>query len=86
MIEIELNESLRRRREELRGKIETLGESEAGDASAGEELETRSRELKALNNSIESLTRKSAGTLLNLLVARCASLKLNFARRTGEGG
>ncbi|PSS37846.1 hypothetical protein PHLCEN_2v314 [Hermanssonia centrifuga] len=50
MIEIELNESLRRRRDELRGKIETLSAAEAGDASAADELENRTRELKALSN------------------------------------
>ncbi|PSS37849.1 hypothetical protein PHLCEN_2v317 [Hermanssonia centrifuga] len=59
MIEIELNESLRRRRDELRGKIETLGAAEAGDASAADELENRTRELKALNNSIDALNKKS---------------------------
>ncbi|KAL6310468.1 structural maintenance of chromosome protein 3 [Sparassis latifolia] len=58
-IEIELNESLRRRREELRGKIEALGEAEAGDATSEEALEARNRELKALINSIESLTKRS---------------------------
>lgn len=63
MIEIELNESLRRRREELRGKIESLGEAEVGDASAAESLEARNRELKALNNSIEALNKKMHGKL-----------------------
>ncbi|CAL1707049.1 unnamed protein product [Somion occarium] len=58
LLEIELNENLRRRREELRGKIEALGESEAGDASSAEELEARVRELKNLNNTIEALTKK----------------------------
>ena len=61
MLEIELNESLRRKREELRVKIETLGVAEAGDESAAENLEARNRELKALNNSIEALQRKNQG-------------------------
>lgn len=62
MIEIELNESLRRRREELKSKIDTLGEAEAGDSSASEELEVKNRELKALNKSIENLTKKGQGS------------------------
>lgn len=61
MLEIELNESLRRRREELKTKIETLGEAEAGDASAVEELEKKERELKALTKSIETYTKKASG-------------------------
>ena len=70
MLEIELNESLRRRREEIRGKIEALGEAEAGDASSADDLDARTRELRALNSSIETLTKKSHGrnsVLLNLL-------------------
>ncbi|KAI0742187.1 SMC-like protein [Irpex lacteus] len=58
MLEIELKESLRRRYEELRNKIEKLGEAEAGDASAVEELESRNRELRALNATIEGLQKK----------------------------
>ncbi|KAI0081880.1 structural maintenance of chromosome protein 3 [Panus rudis PR-1116 ss-1] len=58
LIEIELNENLRRRREELRSKIEALGESEAGDSSSAEDLEARLRELRSLSNSIESLQKK----------------------------
>ena len=61
MLEIELNESLRRRREELRGKIESLGEAEVGDSSAVEDLESRTRELRALGNSIEGLNKKMQG-------------------------
>ncbi|KAM5531084.1 hypothetical protein V8D89_015249 [Ganoderma adspersum] len=58
ILEIELNEGLVRRREELRLKIEGLGASEAGDAGSEEALESKTREQKALNNSIESLQRK----------------------------
>ncbi|EMD37508.1 hypothetical protein CERSUDRAFT_114149 [Gelatoporia subvermispora B] len=60
VLEIELNESLRRRREELRGKIENLGVAEVGDESSEEALEARKRELKALNQTIESLQKKSS--------------------------
>ena len=61
MLEIELNESLRRRRNELNAKIDSLGEAESGDSSAIEELEKKRRELDALNKSIESLTKKIQG-------------------------
>ncbi|KAH9892892.1 structural maintenance of chromosome protein 3 [Cubamyces lactineus] len=58
VLEIELNEGLMRRREELRLKIETLGASEAGDSGSDEALDAKTRELRALNNSIESLKKK----------------------------
>ncbi|RPD78154.1 structural maintenance of chromosome protein 3 [Lentinus tigrinus ALCF2SS1-7] len=58
LLEIELNEGLVRRREELRLKIEGLGASEAGDASSEDALDAKTRELKALNNSIDSLQKK----------------------------
>lgn len=59
MLEIELNESLRRRREELKTKIETLGEAEAGDSSAAENLVSKQRELEKLNRSIDALQRRA---------------------------
>ncbi|KAI0645362.1 structural maintenance of chromosome protein 3 [Trametes meyenii] len=62
ILEIELNEGLVRRREELRLKIETLGASEAGDSGSEEALDAKSRELRALNNSIETLKRKIQDT------------------------
>jgi structural maintenance of chromosome 3 (chondroitin sulfate proteoglycan 6) len=62
-LEIELNESLRRRRGELQAKIETLGEAENGEASATDDLDSRVRELKALNSSIQTLTKKSQGEI-----------------------
>ncbi|KAF5374150.1 hypothetical protein D9615_008823 [Tricholomella constricta] len=58
-IEIELNERLRRRREELQGKIEALGDQEDGDASSADALESRTRELKALNKSITTLSSRA---------------------------
>lgn len=61
MLEIELNESLRRRRNELNAKIDALGEAESGDSSAAEELEKKRRELDALNKSIENLTKRTQG-------------------------
>lgn len=61
-IEIELNESLRRRREELRGKIDALGVAETGDATSEEALETRTRELRHLDAEINTLTKRSQDT------------------------
>lgn len=63
-IEIELNERLRRRREELQSSIEALGEPEDGDSSSANDLDARTRELRVLNNSIQSLTKKAQGKLL----------------------
>lgn len=60
-LEIELNESLRRRRDELQRKIDALGEVEAGDASSDETLEVRQRELRQLRNDIEDATKRSNG-------------------------
>ncbi|KAL4254273.1 SMC family protein [Abortiporus biennis] len=59
LLDIELNESLRRRREELRSKIEALGEAEVGDASSTEDLDARLRELRNLSASIDNLNKKS---------------------------
>ncbi|GLB45508.1 putative structural maintenance of [Lyophyllum shimeji] len=58
-IEIELNERLRRRREELQSKIEALGDPEGGDASSADTLEAKARELRALNKAITTLTNKA---------------------------
>ena len=70
-IEIELNERLRRRREELRAKMEALGERDNGDSSSAEDLDNRVRELKTLNNSIEALIQKAQGVIyfLHLIFA-----------------
>ncbi|KAG8933420.1 Structural maintenance of chromosomes protein 3 [Tulasnella sp. 418] len=59
LLEIDLNESLRRRREELRGKLENLGEAAgSSSASTSEDLESRKRELGSLKASIDDLTGK----------------------------
>ena len=65
MIQVEINENLRRKRDELRTKIEALGEPEAGDATAGEDLETHTRQLQALNANIDNTTKRIRGTLLS---------------------
>lgn len=58
-LEIELNERLRRRREELQSKLESLGDLENGDSSTADSLASRMRELKSLNSSIQTLTGKA---------------------------
>ncbi|KAG6879829.1 hypothetical protein C0992_011112 [Termitomyces sp. T32_za158] len=57
-IEIELNERLRRRQEELQSRIDAFGDPDDGDVTSAEALEAKTRELKALNKSIASLTTK----------------------------
>ena len=52
---------MRRRRRELQAKIETLGEAENGEASTANDLDSRTRELKSINSSIQSLTKKAQG-------------------------
>jgi structural maintenance of chromosome 3 (chondroitin sulfate proteoglycan 6) len=61
IIQIELNESLRRRRDELRSEIEGLGEPEAGDANAADDLKVRKHEITSVNNAINALTKKVQG-------------------------
>jgi structural maintenance of chromosome 3 (chondroitin sulfate proteoglycan 6) len=61
IIQIELNESLRRRRDELRSEIEGLGEPEAGDANAADDLKVRKHEITSVNNAINALTKKFQG-------------------------
>lgn len=68
LLEIDLNENLRRSRDELRGKIERLGEPQDGDASSADDLESRLRELRALKQSIDALTKKSQGENSELLI------------------
>ncbi|KAG5726886.1 Chromosome segregation protein sudA [Termitomyces sp. T112] len=58
-IEIELNERLRRRREELQSTLDALGDPEDGDVTSAGALEVKLRELKILNKSIAILTAKT---------------------------
>lgn len=64
LVEIRLNEDLKRRRTEVMGMIERLGEPQDADAAAADGLESRTRELQTLKNTIESLKAKSLGTQL----------------------
>jgi hypothetical protein len=61
IIQIELNESLRRRRDELRSQIEGLGVPEVGDASAADELKVRTHAMSSINNAINTLAKKAQG-------------------------
>jgi structural maintenance of chromosome 3 (chondroitin sulfate proteoglycan 6) len=65
MIQIELNESLRRRRDELRSEIEGLGEPEIGDASAADDLKVRTHEMSTVNNAISTLTKRVQGAFFS---------------------
>ncbi|CAK5264291.1 unnamed protein product [Mycena citricolor] len=55
-IEIELNEKLYRRRDELKNKLVELNEGE--DVSSADDLESRSRELRSLGKTITTLSAK----------------------------
>ncbi|KAI0289328.1 RecF/RecN/SMC [Multifurca ochricompacta] len=58
IIQIELNESLRRRRDELRSEVEGLGEPEVSDASAADDLKVRAHEMSVVTNAISMLTKR----------------------------
>jgi structural maintenance of chromosome 3 (chondroitin sulfate proteoglycan 6) len=61
MLEIELDENLRRKRNEIEGMLETLDDVPLGDASDAASMETRARELKALQASVERLSNELQG-------------------------
>jgi len=63
MIEIELDEDLRRRRDDLRAALETL-ESSSQQSTAPSSVIARSMELKSLESSINRLSRAIKGNLL----------------------
>ena len=60
MLEIELTESLRRRRDELKDKVETAGDS-IDHVSEGGDVEARKKELKGLQRTIKDLTARASG-------------------------
>lgn len=67
VLEIELNENLRRRRDDLRSKIEQAEAARGGVAQddeddSGEDLEQRKRELKKLDQSITEIGQRLEGT------------------------
>ena len=82
LVEIRLNEDLKRRRAEVTGVIERLGEPQNADTAAAEDLDSRRRELQTLQNAIQSLKVKSLGTRSeNLHSAQFTKL----TRSGGEG-
>lgn len=60
LLEIELDEKLRRRRDELRGKIDTFSTS-GQQQSTVEDIDGRKAELKQLRKQIDDLTAKLDG-------------------------
>lgn len=60
-IEIELNERLLRRREEIQTRIDLLAEPEASDTA--DDLEARLKELESLDHAITAWTRRSQSKL-----------------------
>ncbi len=62
-LEIELNERLRRRRDELRARAEGMANRmDEGDGASGEEeIKTRERELRVLNNNVATLSKRVKG-------------------------
>jgi structural maintenance of chromosome 3 (chondroitin sulfate proteoglycan 6) len=82
IIQIELNESLRRRRDELHSEIEGLGEPEVGDANAADDLKVRTHELSSVNNATITLTKKVQGLFLS---RRASCVVASLYGRYGEG-
>ncbi|GAA5910698.1 hypothetical protein JCM5296_006815 [Sporobolomyces johnsonii] len=58
LLEIELSENLRRRRDELRGKIDSLDSASGVQEDQGEDLEARRSELKKLDKQITELSKR----------------------------
>ncbi|KAG2123371.1 RecF/RecN/SMC [Suillus cothurnatus] len=59
LLEIELNESLRRKEKELQATLEPLGDSANGEVSSADNLDARLRELKSLDASISTSTKRA---------------------------
>jgi structural maintenance of chromosome 3 (chondroitin sulfate proteoglycan 6) len=72
MLEIELSESLKRKRDELRTKIDSLAHVDTDDLeSTGADLAAKTQELEALADSITTLQDRIAGMLFTLESSRC---------------
>jgi structural maintenance of chromosome 3 (chondroitin sulfate proteoglycan 6) len=84
LLEIELNESLRRRQRELQAKLEAIGEeAESGDGTSAESVDARKRELRSLGASIAAATKRSQGR--HALVRASAQHYSTDYRRRGQG-
>ncbi|CUA71675.1 Chromosome segregation protein sudA [Rhizoctonia solani] len=82
MLEIELSESLKRKRDELRTKLDFLAHVDTDDLeSTGADLAAKTQELEALNDSITTLQDRIAGMLsilkpqMNKLTAQVEKLQ-----------
>ena len=69
MLEIELNESLKRRREDLRTKLDSFGSSIDAPSSA-EDLAAKKRELKSLEANIDDLKKQDTGKIRTIHARR----------------
>jgi structural maintenance of chromosome 3 (chondroitin sulfate proteoglycan 6) len=61
-LEIELNESLRRRRDALRTQIDSIGDAVASESLRMDDVDTRKREQSSLKRAIADLEKLIAGT------------------------
>jgi len=78
MLDVELNENLRRKRNELEGMLETLDDAPLGGASDASSMEVHARELKTLEASIGKLSKELQGEDQWLIML--ASLLTNLTR------
>lgn len=76
MTEIELRERLRRRRDELRVKLELIGEAETGDDNDPDDLERRIRDLAHLDKLIQRATSKAQGAVEVLFIHYWVSMSV----------
>ena len=83
-MEIELNESLRRRQRELQVKLESLGDAASGNDTSAESLDARKRELRSLGTSIAAATKRSHGMCFHSFTVLPSSRKRRFRQRRRE--
>lgn len=85
LLEIELAEALRPRREELRGKIESF-DSNGADNSSNEDINARRKEVKALEKSIEEYGKKidDIDTEVESLTSQIAALEKEREKKDGQ--
>ncbi|KAG0704773.1 RecF/RecN/SMC [Suillus ampliporus] len=85
LLEIELNESLRRKEKELQVTLESLGDSENGEATSADNLDARLRELKTLDASIATSTKRAqAEKDFDKLTADLQELRSNLEKAQNQ--
>ncbi|KAF5340619.1 hypothetical protein D9611_007366 [Ephemerocybe angulata] len=88
-LEIELKERLHKRHEDVQARLDALGEGEEDDSA--DDLEARSRELRNLTGSIDSLTKKvqrmdrESETLTNTIQELRATLERVQGQQVEDG-